>query len=101
MPDPKDSSAEKASRQRDDSATPREREEELVTGLEDSFPASDPVSSAITTHAGGPSSKALDPLRALQEEKLQQGLEDTFPASDPVSIVSSVRSGRPNRKPKP
>ena len=33
------------------------KEEELEEGLEDSFPASDPVSVTSTTHSGGPKKK--------------------------------------------
>lgn len=101
MPDPKNKPPEEAARRGDKPGkVPPGREEELEEGLEDTFPASDPVSPAITTHAGPPR-KPPDPVRALQEEELQEGLEDTFPASDPVSITSPVHSGRPDRKPKP
>ncbi|HEU4987465.1 MAG TPA: hypothetical protein VFT89_10410 [Rhizobiaceae bacterium] len=73
-------------------------EEELDEGLEDTFPASDPVSVTGTTRTGGPEErrKAPPPKKAgNREDELQEGLEDTFPASDAVSATSSMRAGRP------
>ena len=91
-------------------------EEQLKEGLEDTFPASDPVSVTSTTianktkkivgadealrqqaeerkrHAGEMGRKtegrAEDP--ETLEEQLDEGLEDTFPASDPVSVTSTT-----------
>ncbi|TWG99671.1 hypothetical protein L598_001300000020 [Mesorhizobium sp. J18] len=94
------------SRQIKDKPGRRERdaqveEEELEQGLEDTFPASDPVSVTGTTRTGGPDEhrKTLPPKKKAEnlEEELQEGLEDTFPASDAVSATSSIHAGRPAR----
>jgi len=75
-----------------------DKEQELQEGLEDSFPASDPVSAATAGHPGKP--KRVDPVRegGRSNGELDEGLEDTFPASDPVSVTNSTRTGRPDRK---
>lgn len=100
MPDP-EQKPRKDSARRKGGAGPvvPEAEKELEEGLEDTFPASDPVSVTATTHTGRPKGRPVR-ARALQEEELQEGLEDTFPASDPVSLTSPLHSGRPERKPK-
>ncbi|MAS14416.1 MAG: hypothetical protein CMH69_14045 [Nitratireductor sp.] len=80
-----------------------EKEEALREGLEESFPASDPVSVTRTTRTGAPGEFAKKPPREATdpeelEEELEEGLEDTFPASDPVSVTSTTHTGRPKRE---
>jgi hypothetical protein len=91
-------------------------EEQLREGLEDTFPASDPVSVTSTTiatkttrivgtdevlrrqaeerkrHAGkmGRKTEGRAEDSETLEEQLDEGLEDTFPASDPVSVTSTT-----------
>jgi hypothetical protein len=73
---------------------PAGREEALDSGLEETFPASDPVS--VTTKkpdidrpGAGAKSNTGEKQRPKQKEKsLDEGLEETFPASDPVSITT-------------
>ena len=58
---PKDSPAVKSLRKeqaREKAKSPEERDQELVRGLKDTFPASDPVSATNTTTSGEPSKKA-------------------------------------------
>ncbi|AJC22254.1 hypothetical protein [Pandoraea pulmonicola] len=57
-----------------------EVERDLDEGLEETFPASDPVSIGIDKPTRVPAS------RNTQGKRLDEGLEETFPASDPVSI---------------
>lgn len=85
-------------RERSNPKPEADKEEELQEGLEDTFPASDPVSVATTGHPGRP--KKVDPVRegGRDNGELDEGLEDTFPASDPVSVTNSTRMGRPDRK---
>ncbi len=80
--------------------SPEETEEELEKGLEDTFPASDPVSVTRTTRTGAPGELAT--TRHVsdnheREEELDEGLKDTFPASDPVSATSTTRAGGPGK----
>jgi len=75
-------------------------EEQLDQGLEDSFPASDPVSATRATRTGAPGEFAMRPNQTDKqddecEEELEEGLEDTFPASDPVSATSPTHAGGP------
>lgn len=74
------------------------KEEKLEKGLEDTFPASDPVSATAPGQKDRP--KKVDPVRegGRNNGDLDEGLEDTFPASDPVSMTNSTRMGRPDRK---
>ncbi len=91
-------------------------DEQLRQGLEDTFPASDPVSVVSTTiatkttkivgtdevlrqqaeerkrHAEemGRKTEGRAEDRETLEEQLEEGLEDTFPASDPVSVTSTT-----------
>ncbi|HWK69469.1 hypothetical protein [Pollutimonas sp. M17] len=70
---------------------PAGHEEALDSGLEETFPASDPVS--ITTKkpdTDAPDATGAEPRKAAgqKEENLDEGLEETFPASDPVSITT-------------
>lgn len=55
-------------------------ERDLDEALEETFPASDPVSIEIDKPKRPPASKTAETKR------LDKGLEATFPASDPVSI---------------
>jgi len=89
-------------RKPDEHRKPEELEEELEKGLEDTFPASDPVSAAQTTRTGAPSefakpkpSNEVDEAASQQDEELERGLEDTFPASDPVALTSPTHAGAP------
>jgi hypothetical protein len=61
---------------------PQEDEEErdLDEALEETFPASDPVSIGVDKPRRAPA----PPL--TQGQQLDEGLEETFPSSDPVSI---------------
>lgn len=76
-------------------------EEQLDQGLEDSFPASDPVSATRATRTGAPGEFSMRPNLHEEEpetegeEQLEEGLEDSFPASDPISAVSPTRAGTP------
>ncbi|WP_246259267.1 MULTISPECIES: hypothetical protein [Chelativorans] len=79
-------------------------EEELEKGLEDTFPASDPVSATQTTRTGAPKEFAkqnpgdeADEAAHQKDDELEEGLEDTFPASDPPSVVSSTHAGGPKK----
>lgn len=95
LPDPKSRKPEKDTSQ-------KEVEEELDEGLEDTFPASDPVSATRTTRTGAPGEfarkkKSKDDLHEHDEE-LEEGLEDTFPASDAISVTSSTHVGKPDKK---
>ncbi|WP_336057550.1 hypothetical protein [Nitratireductor sp. CH_MIT9313-5] len=76
-----------------------ELDDELEEGLEETFPASDPVSVTRATRTGAPGEFAKDneqPERA-DEEELEEGLEETFPASDPPAVTSITRTGDPAR----
>ena len=78
-------------------------EEQLDQGLEDTFPASDPVSATRATRTGAPGEFAMRPNQPEKheddrEEELEEGLEDTFPASDPVSATSPTHAGGPKDK---
>jgi len=91
-------------REPDEQPGPKDLEEELETGLEDTFPASDPVSAAQTTRTGAPSEAAkpkssqnVDEDACEKDEELEKALEDTFPASDPLSITSSTVAGGPKK----
>lgn len=53
------------------------QERELDEGLEETFPASDPVS--VTTDP--------DHAKRADRNKVDKALEDTFPASDPPSLT--------------
>ena len=55
-------------------------ERDLDEGLDETFPASDPVSIGIDKPKHVPASKSAETKR------LDEGLTETFPASDPVSI---------------
>ncbi|VVD74462.1 hypothetical protein PCA20602_00774 [Pandoraea capi] len=57
-----------------------EVERDLDEALEETFPASDPVSIEIDKPRRVPASKSS------VAKRLDEGLEETFPASDPVSI---------------
>lgn len=74
-------------------------EQQLEEGLEDTFPASDPVSVTRATRTGAPGEFAMRPRseegRDEDEEELEEALEDTFPASDPISIISPTQVGGP------
>ncbi|WP_295810685.1 hypothetical protein [uncultured Nitratireductor sp.] len=79
------------------------KEEALDEGLEDTFPASDPVSVTRATRTGAPDEFATKQVKKKPEEEglddeLEEGLEDTFPASDPVSVTSTTHTGSPRRK---
>lgn len=71
---------------------PRQGEEALDNALEESFPASDPVS--VTTDKptsdkapAADNGKTAEPQPAEHKEQtLDEGVEESFPASDPVSI---------------
>jgi hypothetical protein len=67
-----------------------EMDDELTKGLEDSFPASDPVS---VTRSGEKVETAdeLDPQEA--DEQLDEALRDTFPASDPPALTANLHPG--------
>ncbi len=86
---------------------PRQGEEALDNALEESFPASDPVSvstdKAAPDHGASadrpqPGTQRPDEARSAQrkpgepnpaehkEQVLDEGVEESFPASDPVSI---------------
>jgi len=91
-------------RKPDEHANPEELEEELEKGLEDTFPASDPVSAAQTTRTGAPKEFAkpkpndeVDEAARKKDEELEEGLEDTFPASDPVAVTSPTHAGAPGK----
>lgn len=76
-------------------------EEALQEGLEETFPASDPVSITRATRTGAPDEFARRrrrPEARRQEERLEEGLQDTFPASDPVSVTSSTHAGAPRSR---
>ncbi|MFC5585200.1 hypothetical protein ACFPOD_08755 [Nitratireductor kimnyeongensis] len=103
LPDPK-----KTKTQED----PSTKEEKLEQGLEESFPASDPVSVTHVTRTGAPGEYSKKDEGAPKpdensdeaelEEKLEEGLEESFPASDPVSVTRATRTGAPGefaRKP--
>ncbi|KFB09103.1 hypothetical protein [Nitratireductor basaltis] len=76
-----------------------ELDDELEEGLEETFPASDPVSVTRSTRTGAPG-EAVDRIEKLEradEEELEEGLEETFPASDPPAVTSITRTGDPAR----
>lgn len=73
----------------------RKSEEQLEEGLDDTFPASDPVSATRASRTGRPAPPSPD--RKRREEELETGLEDSFPASDPVSVTSSTHTGLPDK----
>jgi len=84
----------------DPQPTADELEDQLNEGLEDSFPASDPVSVTRATRTGAPGELAMrsnrqDDDKKNENQELEEGLEDTFPASDPVSVTSPTHAGRP------
>lgn len=84
----------------DPQPTSEDLENQLEEGLEDTFPASDPVSVTRATRTGAPGEFAMrkNPDGGQDEDKeeiLEEGLEDTFPASDPVSITSPTKAGSP------
>lgn len=73
---------------------PAGREEALDSGLEETFPASDPVSVSTkkpdieaSDAAASPGAKGKESSKQ-KEKDLDEGLEETFPASDPVSITT-------------
>jgi len=73
---------------------PAGREEALDSGLEETFPASDPVSvSTKKPDIDSPGTAAPPDPGGKQspkqkEQSLDEGLEESFPASDPVSITT-------------
>ncbi|AJP57485.1 hypothetical protein UC34_11540 [Pandoraea vervacti] len=73
-----DTPTRKPSPQRPDKEDEVERD--LDEALEETFPASDPVSIEVDKPKRGSASKS--PVT----KRLDEGLEETFPASDPVSI---------------
>lgn len=98
MPDPD-------KRKLQDKPSPKHKEEELEEGLEETFPASDPVSATRATRTGAPGevAKAEDKDTEAEaahrhDDELDEGLEGTFPASDPLSITSTSHVGRPEKK---
>lgn len=71
---------------------PTNKEEALDNGLEETFPASDPVS--ITTRKPGADTLETPAIGVQggkearkKEEDIDKELEATFPASDPVSTT--------------
>jgi hypothetical protein len=77
-----------------DSKTGPDLDAELTEGLEDSFPASDPVS--VTR--SGEKVETADEMDAREaDEQLDEALRETFPASDPPAITSKLRPGRRDR----
>jgi hypothetical protein len=63
---------------------PRSHEDELLdTALEQTFPASDPISDLVAD-------KPPDPKEIAKETLLDEANEMTFPASDPISVASSI-----------
>ena len=73
------------------SRTGTELDDELSQGLEDSFPASDPVSLTRS----GEKVETADELDAREaDEQLDEALRETFPASDPPALTSKLRPGR-------
>jgi hypothetical protein len=80
-------------------------EDQLDQGLEDTFPASDPVSVTRATRTGAPGEFAMrtnrkpEPEEQEVEQELEEGLEDSFPASDPVSVTVPTRVGKPRNPP--
>ena len=86
-----------------DKLSPKQLEEELDEGLEETFPASDPVSATRATRTGGPDefAKKKAPLTDDGHERngeLDKALEDTFPASDPLSTTTTTHAGGPDRR---
>ena len=65
--------------------------------LDETFPASDPLSITSVARVGAPSRppKTKDEPGASVDEQI----EDSFPASDPPSYNAGGRVGRPHRKP--
>jgi len=59
------------------------QEDILDEAIEETFPASDPIS---PDSGKDPVGKKKAGQEDAQEEELDDALEDTFPASDPVSI---------------
>lgn len=65
-------------------AKPRSHEDELLdTALEQTFPASDPISELVADTPPKPKEIAKETL-------LDEANEMTFPASDPISVSSSI-----------
>lgn len=64
---------------------PEHKEDILDEALEETFPASDPIS---PDSGKDPVGKKMAGQEDAQEEELDDALEDTFPASDPVSITA-------------
>lgn len=84
----------------DPKPTSEDLENQLEEGLEDTFPASDPVSVTRATRTGAPGEFAMrknddGDQDEDKEETLEEGLEDTFPASDPVAITTPTKAGGP------
>jgi hypothetical protein len=71
--------------------TGRDLDSELTTGLEDSFPASDPVS---VTRSGEKVETADEVDTREADEQLDEALRGTFPASDPPALTSKLHPGR-------
>ena len=66
--------------------TPAAHEEDkLDEAIEETFPASDPVSPDSGKDSAG---KKKPSAEDEEERELDDALDDTFPASDPVSISS-------------
>jgi len=97
-----DNDPRKSNENVDPQPTSDDLEEQLEKGLEDAFPASDPVSATRATRTGAPGEFAIRPPKSEKdedsEEELEEGLEDTFPASDPVSATSPTHAGGPKDK---
>lgn len=68
-----------------------EMDDELTKGLEDSFPASDPVSVVTRSRETVETADELDPQEA--DEQLDEALRDTFPASDPPALTANLHPG--------
>lgn len=66
----------------------RHQEDVLDEAIDETFPASDPISPDSGKH---PTRRKKPSREDSVEHKLDEALDDTFPASDPVSINSPHR----------
>lgn len=83
-----------ASSPKSEQATKQEQEHKekvLDEAIEETFPASDPIS---PDSGKDPVGKKKAGQEDAQEEELDDALEDTFPASDPVSITAPKEKDR-------